>query len=60
MKKIFKLNDKFFVVNNIKENEIFNDIKIFCDKCKYLLLEIDDEVICNKCNIRIKKRKNGG
>lgn len=58
MKKIFKLNEKFYVVNEIKENEIFNDIKIFCDKCKYLLIDIDDEVICNKCNIRINKRKN--
>jgi hypothetical protein len=58
MKKIYRKNRKVFIVNNINEDHTYNKITIFCTNCNNLLIDIDDEIVCQNCFVRLK-RKNG-
>jgi hypothetical protein len=60
-KIINKIGKNIYIVDNAstsQENMLFNQIGLFCERCENLLIDIDDEVVCDSCLIRLK-RKNG-
>jgi hypothetical protein len=60
MKNISKIRKNAYIIFREKDqNESFYEkIGIFCNECSYLLIDIDDEVVCCKCLKRLKRKND--
>jgi hypothetical protein len=56
-KKIYKAKNNVYIIYSEENNTFYEKINIFCNKCGYLLIDIEDEVVCSNCLTRLKRKK---